>query len=195
MRTTVCFPPAKIMKEFVQQNDPSYEILSFQFVQDYDSHRTIAQIYDRLEKLQSERTLVLVGYSLLTQLNIGLLHLLGNFFNKIIVEVHDNEGYRLKLETYRRNEKALNYLREILTASHNARKENMSIWSIIPMTVLYGKIYGHINDVDFIQFNSVFYTSISSLDFIHVFGNGHILMNIKQYSLLKIKMIFFSVYI
>ncbi|XP_071559620.1 cap-specific mRNA (nucleoside-2'-O-)-methyltransferase 2-like isoform X1 [Temnothorax nylanderi] len=137
MRTTVCFPPAEITREFAQQIDRNHEILSFQFVQDYDSHRTIAEIYDRLEKLQSEQTLILVGYPLLTQLNIGLLYLLGNTFNKIIVEVHDNEGYRLKLETYRRNEKVLNCLREILTASYNARQENKAIWSIIPMKVLY----------------------------------------------------------
>lgn len=144
MRTTICFPPAKVTSELAQQIDPSHEILNFQFVQDYDSHRTITKIYDRLEKLQSEQTLIFVGYSLLTQLNIGLLYLLGNLFSKIIVEIHDNEGYRLKLETYRRNEKVLNCLREILTASYNARQENMAIWSIIPMAVLYGKIHGNI---------------------------------------------------
>lgn len=160
MRSSVCFPPAEIAGELVQQIDPSHEILSFQFVQDYDSHRTIAQIYDRLEELQPEQTLVLVGYSLLTQLNIGLLYLLGNSFNKITIEIHDNEGYRLKLETYRRNEKVLNYLREILTASHSACKENMSIWSIIPMMVLYGKIHGRINDVDFIHFDSILHKYI-----------------------------------
>ncbi|XP_011647004.1 cap-specific mRNA (nucleoside-2'-O-)-methyltransferase 2 isoform X1 [Pogonomyrmex barbatus] len=131
------FPLTEITREFTQQIDPSHEILSFQFVQDYDSHQTITKIYDRLKKLQSEQTLILIGYSLLTQLNVGLLFLLGNFFNKIIVEVHDNEGYRIKLETYQRNEKLLNYLREILIASHNARNENMAIWSIIPITVLY----------------------------------------------------------
>ncbi|XP_025995352.1 cap-specific mRNA (nucleoside-2'-O-)-methyltransferase 2 isoform X2 [Solenopsis invicta] len=137
MHSTVCFPPAEFTKELAQQIDPSHEVLSFQFVQDYDSHQTIIKIYDRLEKLQSDQTLVLVGYSLLTQLNIGLLYLLGNFFENIIVEIHDNEGYRLKLQAYRRNEKVLNYFREILTASHNACKENMAIWSIIPVTVLY----------------------------------------------------------
>ncbi|XP_018361381.1 PREDICTED: cap-specific mRNA (nucleoside-2'-O-)-methyltransferase 2 [Trachymyrmex cornetzi] len=137
MHTTVSFPPAEITTEFVQQIDPSYEILSFQFVQNYDSHWIITEIYDRLEKLESEKTLVLIGYSLLTQLNIGLLYLLGNSFNKIIVEIHDNEGYRLKLENYRRNEKVLEYLDEILVASHNAYKQNMAVWSIIPITVLY----------------------------------------------------------
>ncbi|XP_011883276.1 PREDICTED: cap-specific mRNA (nucleoside-2'-O-)-methyltransferase 2 [Vollenhovia emeryi] len=134
MHTTVCFPPAEVTSE---QIDPSHEIINFQFVQNYDSHRTIAEIYDRLEKLQSEQTLIFVGYSLLTQLNIGLLYLLGNFFKKIIVEVHDKEGYRLKLESYRRNEKVLNHFREILTASCNARQKNMAVWSIIPVTVLY----------------------------------------------------------
>lgn len=101
----------------------------------------IAEIYDRLEKLRIGQTLVLVGYSLLTQLNIGLLHLLSGFFDKITVDICDNEGYRIKLETYKRNDKAFNDLREIFTASQNARKDNMIIWSIIPITILYGKIY------------------------------------------------------
>lgn len=137
MSATVCFPPAEITRDLAQQIDPSHEILSFQFVQDHDGHRTIAEIYERLEKLESGRTLVFIGYSLLTQLNIGLLYLLGKSFNKITVEVNDEEGYRLKLETYRRNERVLNYLHEILVVSHNAREDNMAVWSIIPMTVLY----------------------------------------------------------
>lgn len=152
MCTTVCFPPAEITGELAQQIDPNYEILNFQFVQDYDGHRTIAEIYNRLKKLQSEQTLIFVGYSLLTQLNIGLLYLLGNFFDKIIVEVHDIEGYRLRLETYRHNEKVLNYLHKILTESNNARQENMAIWSIIPIRVLYGKIHVYINEKTFILF-------------------------------------------
>ncbi|XP_011688619.1 PREDICTED: cap-specific mRNA (nucleoside-2'-O-)-methyltransferase 2 isoform X2 [Wasmannia auropunctata] len=128
---------SEITRDLAQQIDPSHEILSFQFVQDHDGHRTIAEIYERLEKLESGRTLVFIGYSLLTQLNIGLLYLLGKSFNKITVEVNDEEGYRLKLETYRRNERVLNYLHEILVVSHNAREDNMAVWSIIPMTVLY----------------------------------------------------------
>ncbi|XP_070511135.1 cap-specific mRNA (nucleoside-2'-O-)-methyltransferase 2-like isoform X1 [Cardiocondyla obscurior] len=137
MRTTISFPSAEITKELAQPIDLSYEILNFQFVQNYDSHQTITEIYYRLEKLQPEQTLIFIGYSLLTQLNVDLLYFLGNFFNKIIAEVHDNEGYRLKLETYRRDEKALNYLREIMNASYDAHKKNMALWSIIPITILY----------------------------------------------------------
>ncbi|XP_036149848.1 cap-specific mRNA (nucleoside-2'-O-)-methyltransferase 2 isoform X1 [Monomorium pharaonis] len=137
MHSTVYFPSAKFTRALARQIDSNHEILSFQFVQNYDSHQTITKIYDRLKKLQPKQTLILVGYSLLTQLNIGLLFLLGNFFNKIIIEIHNTEGYYLKLESYRYNERVLNYLGEILAASHNARKENMAIWSILPMTILY----------------------------------------------------------
>ncbi|KAL6426973.1 hypothetical protein ACFW04_009284 [Cataglyphis niger] len=143
-RSSVCFPTTEIIREQTQRIDPTHEILSFQFVRDYDSHQIIAEIYDRLEKFRTGQTLILVGYSLLTQLNIGLLHLLGGFFDKITVEIYDNEGYRIKLESYRHNDKILNDLREILTASNNARKDNMTVWSIIPITILYGKICKHI---------------------------------------------------
>ncbi|XP_029155905.1 LOW QUALITY PROTEIN: cap-specific mRNA (nucleoside-2'-O-)-methyltransferase 2 [Nylanderia fulva] len=128
------FSSAEMIQE--QRIDPTYEILSFQFFRDYDSHRTIAEIYDRLEQLQIGQTLVLIGYSLLTQLNVGLLYLVGDLFDNIIVEVHDNEGYRIKLEKYRRNDKILNNLLEILRASNNMRDQNM-IWSVIPITFLY----------------------------------------------------------
>ncbi|RLU27367.1 hypothetical protein DMN91_001169 [Ooceraea biroi] len=138
-RSTVCFPPAEAITQLSteQQNDPNYEILSFEFVHNYDSHRTITQVSDRLDKLQTGQTLILLGYSLLTQLNVGLLYLLSSSFEKIIIETCDNEGYRVKLETYRRNEKIINNLQEILAASHNARKENMAVWSIVPMMILY----------------------------------------------------------
>lgn len=139
MCTTIHFPSAEVTRELAQQIDSNHEILSFQFVH-YDSHQTIAKIYNRLKNLQPKQTLIFVGYSLLTQLNVGLLFLLGNFFDKIIVEVHHNEDYLLKLETYRCNEKVLNYLHKILTVSYNAHQENMAIWSIIPISILYGKI-------------------------------------------------------
>lgn len=179
MRTTVCFPPAEITRELAQQIDPSHEILIFQFVQDYDSHRTIAEIYARLEKLQCGQTLIFVGYSLLTQLNISLLYLLGNFFNKIIVEIHDNEGYRFKLESYRQNEKVLNYLYEILTASCNVRQENLTIWSIIPITVLYGKIHRCVNEKILILFVLITYFIQMYLYKVlyKIFGNRYILVN------------------
>lgn len=142
LRVAVCFPPAGTIGQYAEQRaDPSCEMLSFQFIRDHDGHGTIAAVCDRLEKLQTGQTLVLFGYSLLTQLNVGLLHLLSSSFERITAETCDNEGYRLKLEIYRRNEKVLNDLHEILAASHRARKENMAIWSIIPILILYGKIY------------------------------------------------------
>lgn len=131
----LCFPSAETIEE--QRIDPTHEMLCFQFVRDYDSHRTIADIYNRLEKLQIGQTLVLIGYSLLTQLNVGLLYLLGGLFDKITVEICYNEGYRIKLEKYKHDDKILSNLHEIFMASTNILQENMTIWSIIPITFLY----------------------------------------------------------
>lgn len=139
--TTVYFPSAEVAKELAQQIDSNHEILSFQFAQDDNSHQTIFKIYDQLKKLQSKQTLIFIGYSLLTQLNVGLLFLLGNFFDKIIVKVNHNEGYCIILETYRCNEEILNYLHTILIASQNALQKNMTVWSIVPIKILYGKIH------------------------------------------------------
>lgn len=131
----LCFPSAEMIEE--QRIDPTHEMLCFQFVRNYDSHQTIADIYTRLKKLQIGQTLVFIGYSLLTQLNVGLLYLLGDLFDKITVEICDNEGYRIKLEKYRHDDKILSNLHEILTASTNILQENMTIWSIIPIAFLY----------------------------------------------------------
>jgi len=141
MHSSICFPSAEVIRQFTkQQTDLNHEILYFQFVYNYDSHRTIAEICDRLGKLQTGQTLILFGYSLLTQLNIGLLYLLSSFFEKVIIETYDNIGYCIKLKIYRHNENIMNKLHEILTISYNARKKNMAVWSILPITILYGKI-------------------------------------------------------
>lgn len=124
--------------------DQHCDILSFQFIHVYNSHQIIVEVCNRLEKLQIEQTLVLINYPLLTQLSVGLLYILGNSFDKIAIEIYADKGYRIILETYRPDEKILNHLRTVLAASYNTRNENMAIWSIMPMTILYGKIHRYI---------------------------------------------------
>jgi len=159
MHSNICFPSAEVIRQFTkQQTDLNHEILCFQFVYNYDSHRTISEVCDRLGKLQIGQTLILFGYSLLTQLNIGLLHLLSSFFEKVIIETCDNMGYCIKLEAYQHNENIMNKLHEILATSYNARKKNMAIWSILPITILYGKIHMNIKIYQFyINFNIYIY--------------------------------------
>lgn len=137
------FPCTKITEKHVQLINPNCEILSFQFARTYNSHRTIVEICNQLKKLRTEQTLILIDYPLLTHLTIGLLYILGNAFNKTTVNVHDNGGYHVKLETYRHNEKVLNQFNEISAASYNARKKNMAVWSVIPLALLCGKIYNY----------------------------------------------------
>lgn len=136
-------PPIEIVEKLPQQFSPNDEILNCQFARVYDSHQTIVEIYDRLKTLQTKQTLILIGYPLLSQLNVGLLYILGNSFNKTTINIHDNGNCYIKLETYQQNENVLNHFHKILAASYDARKENMAIWSVIPMTVLYGKICSH----------------------------------------------------
>lgn len=144
---TVCFPPAEIMEKLEQQNNSDCQTLSFKFIDICDSHQIISNISNQLEKLQIGQTLILIGYCLLTQLNVNLLYILGNSFDNIIVEIHDNESYHIKLENYRHDKKVLNYLHEILKASCNTNRDNTRIWSVIPITVLYGKICKYIKSI------------------------------------------------
>ncbi|XP_020279449.1 cap-specific mRNA (nucleoside-2'-O-)-methyltransferase 2 isoform X3 [Pseudomyrmex gracilis] len=132
--TTICFPSANLTRE--QQEDPNQEILNFQFVPVFDNHKTIIEICDRFKKLRTGQALTLVGYSLLTQLNVGLLYLLGNCFDKVVVTICDNEGYHIRLETYQPNEKVSNILHEILAISNSEQNKHKAVWSIIPGILL-----------------------------------------------------------
>nr|XP_012224181.1 PREDICTED: cap-specific mRNA (nucleoside-2'-O-)-methyltransferase 2 isoform X1 [Linepithema humile] len=135
MHLAACFSPAEITTEVARQMSVRHEILNLEF--NCDSHRMIVEICDRLEKLEIGQTLILIGYSLLTQFNIALLCLLENTFNVTTIEIQHYRGYYIELKAYQHNEKVLNHLYEILTASHQAREKNMAIWSIMPITNLY----------------------------------------------------------
>jgi len=136
-----CFSPAEITTEVARQMSARHEILNLEF--NCNSHRMIIEITNRLENLKIGQTLILIGYSLLTQFNVALLCLLENTFDTITIEIQNFRGYYIELKAYQHNEKVLNHLHEVLVASHQAHEKNMAIWSIMPITNLYGKISRH----------------------------------------------------
>lgn len=143
MHFAACFPSTKITETRIQLLNQHYDSLSFQLIHIYDSQQIIVKICDQLERLSIGQTLVLTDYPMLTQFSVGLLYILGNSFEEMMMEIHD-KGYHIILKTYRSN-KVLNYLHMIRDALYNALDENMSIWSIVPITILYGKVHRYIS--------------------------------------------------
>lgn len=145
-----CFSPAEITTEVARQMSARHEILNLKF--SCDSHQMIIEICSRLEKMKIGQTLVLIGYSLLTQFNVALLCLLENTFAKTTIEIQDYRGYYIELKTFQHNEKVLHYLSEIILTSLQAFEKNMAIWSIMPVTNLYGKIPRSLNKIKILLF-------------------------------------------
>lgn len=123
--------------EAMVSHKPGHEILVFRYTDTYDSHKIISDIYDVLQELDSGATLVLIGYSLLTHLNIGLLYLLGCTFNSVKITACNDMGLKITLHHYNYNLRALKFLNEIKAASIEALKQEKAVLEIIPPLVLY----------------------------------------------------------
>ncbi|XP_029040584.1 cap-specific mRNA (nucleoside-2'-O-)-methyltransferase 2 [Osmia bicornis bicornis] len=116
---------------------PQHKILIFFYTDEYDSHEIISKIYDTMQHLNSGENLVLIGYSLLTYLNVGLLCLLSSAFSLLKIKACDDVGLKITLKNYNSNLKTLEFLHEIKTASLNIQKQGRAILEIIPVSVLY----------------------------------------------------------
>lgn len=118
-------------------NKSQHKILVFSSTNKYDSHEIITKIYDAVQCLNSGETLTLIGYSLLTYLNVGLLYILNCTFNLLKVIASNDVGLVITLENYNSNFMALEFLQEIKTASFNIQKQGRAVLEIIPVSILY----------------------------------------------------------
>lgn len=138
------FPSTESIKKLENKifTKPQHKILIFSYTDEYDSHEIISKIYDTMQQLNSGENLVLIGYSLLTYLNVGFLCLLSSAFSLLKIKACDDVGLKITLKDYNSNLKTLEFLHEIKTASLNIQKQGRAVLEIIPISVLYeGKRY------------------------------------------------------
>ncbi|XP_076233203.1 cap-specific mRNA (nucleoside-2'-O-)-methyltransferase 2-like isoform X1 [Calliopsis andreniformis] len=114
-----------------------YKTLIFHYTDSYDSYAIITQIYDALINLNSGETLVLIGYSLLTHLNVGLFYLLSYAFNCLKLKLCNDMGSIIILEHYNYNLKIVKHLLDINATSCDAQRKGKAIFGIIPASFLY----------------------------------------------------------
>lgn len=117
-----------------------HKVLSFQCTDAYDSHEVITKIHDALQDLSSGETLILVGYSLLTHLSVGLLYIISCAFNSLRLEICSDVGSKITLQKYSYSLKILKWFLDIKAASSDARMKGRSIVKVIPASFLYGKV-------------------------------------------------------
>ena len=116
---------------------PGHKVLTFQYTDAYDSHEIIAKIHDALQELNSGETLILVGYSLLTHLSVGLLYVMSCAFNSLRLEICSDVGSKVTLQKYSYSMKILKWFLDIKAASCDARTRGKSIVKVIPASFLY----------------------------------------------------------
>lgn len=145
------FPLAECVGELERKilAEPDHLVLSFRYADPHDSHKTIVQISDAFENLETGQTLVLIGYSLFTHLNVGLLYLVGCAFDSLTIKICGNVGLQINLEKYSYNVKLLHRLNLIRMSSARALEKGDSLLEVIPVNYLYDTdLYTTIVDVN-----------------------------------------------
>ncbi|CAG5096694.1 Protein of unknown function, partial [Cotesia congregata] len=87
-------------------------------------------------RLEDQQTLVLIGYSLLTQFNVGILYFLSHTFKNVTMHVLDNLGCIITLENYCTQNSIIKNLEDILEVLNIAKNNDQDIISVIPITTL-----------------------------------------------------------
>lgn len=132
------FPSIMSIQKLRTEIDANHKLLVFLFTNVHDSHRLITRIYNALMDLDNGKTLILIGYSLLTHLNIELLYLIGCAFESVQIMVHFDVGLIITLDHYNNsNSKIREHLEKLNVASQEAYQQGIAILEIFHPLILY----------------------------------------------------------
>ncbi|XP_057328237.1 cap-specific mRNA (nucleoside-2'-O-)-methyltransferase 2 isoform X1 [Microplitis mediator] len=142
------YPDKKSAMTFIT-NNKIINYLSFQYDLEFHNYNTAKKVYDMIIRLKEHETLVLIGYSLLTQFNVGILYLLSHTFEHVTMELISDLGCIIRLENYCVKNQTINKLKDILQAFNIAENNGQDIISVVPITTLcVNKIYQMIIDIN-----------------------------------------------
>lgn len=138
---SLCLPPKEnIEKHELYHTNQSQEFLHFCYTDPCNNYNIISNILQTLLSFKKGKDLVLFGYLLLTQFNVGLAYLLSHTFEKIEFTVSDKIGCSIIFKNFLCKESILKSLEVICKTAENAASSNLTILSVITVTELYGKI-------------------------------------------------------
>lgn len=110
--------------------------LSFDYINKWNNNETFFSFKNAIHNLQNGSNLILIGYQLLTQFNIGLLQIIKNSFEEIIFEKNETIGCVIILKNYVENFLVLNQLNDL--SKFMFTDNNQIILSIISILDVYG---------------------------------------------------------
>lgn len=132
-------PSLENVKVFVHEKGDADKVLNFEYTSLSDSHKLITEVYDALAGLEKNSNIIFVGYSLLSQLSIGLLYILAHTFDSLELRASDTMGCVITLKGNTADEKVSKYMREITNASSEAKRKGEAVLSVVPISTLCGK--------------------------------------------------------
>lgn len=150
MKMCFHFPSEENVTDYLNRmcfNFISTSILKFQHTNEENNYFLISEIYKELEKFVEGNNLILIGYSLFSQMNVGLLKLVARFFRQLIFQPDNKLGYVIILSHYisennnniSRNEK--NNFKQLVDFANAAKLKETIVLSVFSMLDLYGKKY------------------------------------------------------
>ncbi|XP_043674264.1 cap-specific mRNA (nucleoside-2'-O-)-methyltransferase 2-like isoform X1 [Vespula pensylvanica] len=112
------------------------KILCFQYTDIPCDSKIISRLCQLLQMLVYKDSLVLIGYSLLSRLNVSLLYLLSYTFHSIELQSHDKVGCIIILKNYKNDASILKIWEKINITENALRTEGKTILSLLPVSYL-----------------------------------------------------------
>ncbi|XP_043274576.1 uncharacterized protein [Venturia canescens] len=129
-------PSPEVIKEFEEENKSIKKVLNFEYTSQPNNHKLINQIYNALSNVEKNQSLVLLGYSMLSRLNVGLLYFLARTFDSVEIEPSDKCGCIITLKDFKEVEAVKKIFEQIIVASRAAEQIGHAVLSVLPITKL-----------------------------------------------------------
>ncbi|KAK0096668.1 hypothetical protein PV326_004747 [Microctonus aethiopoides] len=131
------YPNDKAIGNLIKINtNDNNKYLVFHYTVKYDGFNVIEKIYTAITNLKLDQTLVLIGYSLLSQFNVGIFYFLAHTFKHIEMQFDNELGCVITLYNYICLQSVIEYLKEIFDASIVAKNSDKIILSVLSVARL-----------------------------------------------------------
>lgn len=130
------------IQDFVSEmegDSSHYKYLNFEQSFNENNSKMLSEMNKELINIQKGDSLVLIGYSLLTQLNVGVLYILSHMFQSLGLILNEQLGCMIILKYNLRTESILECFKKVHAATIEAEAVGESVLSILPITKLCGE--------------------------------------------------------
>lgn len=153
---SVDFPTKENAVQYLESKNysgmPNIRVLQFQHTSEKNNYELIHKVHETLKNCVKGDDIVLIGYSLLSQLNVGLLNLLARFFVSLIFQPDSKVGYVVILKYYISDSEKESF-EKLIEVAETAKSKNMMVLSVFSMLDLCGKEYLKLRIISIISHN------------------------------------------